>query len=91
MQQPIIQALRHHGIGGGLMWRNLRYSILVIFILAAVITPTADILNMCLFRRPDGGALRHQYRRGVAGTFPTQAASRSRLAGVAMPSSVRLP
>jgi len=43
------------------------------------------------FRRPDGGALRHQYRRGVAGTFPTQSASRGRLAGVAIPPSVRLP
>jgi sec-independent protein translocase protein TatC len=34
------------------MCRNLRYSILVIFIVAAVITPTADILNMCLFAAP---------------------------------------
>jgi sec-independent protein translocase protein TatC len=34
------------------MWRNLRYSILVIFILAAIVTPTADILNMCLFAAP---------------------------------------
>jgi sec-independent protein translocase protein TatC len=34
------------------MWRNLRYSILVIFVIAAIITPTADILNMCLFAAP---------------------------------------
>jgi sec-independent protein translocase protein TatC len=34
------------------MIRNLRYSILVIFIIAAIITPTADILNMCLFAAP---------------------------------------
>src|ERR1700732_1953195 len=34
------------------MWRNLRYSILVIFIIAAIVTPTADILNMCLFAAP---------------------------------------
>lgn len=34
------------------MWRNLRYSILVIFIVAAVVTPTADVLNMCLFAAP---------------------------------------
>jgi sec-independent protein translocase protein TatC len=34
------------------MWRNLRYSILVIFIIAAIVTPTADILNMCLFACP---------------------------------------
>jgi sec-independent protein translocase protein TatC len=34
------------------MWRNLRYSILAIFVLAAIVTPTADILNMCLFAAP---------------------------------------
>jgi sec-independent protein translocase protein TatC len=34
------------------MWRNLRYSILAIFIMAAIITPTTDILNMCLFAAP---------------------------------------
>jgi sec-independent protein translocase protein TatC len=34
------------------MWRTLRYSILVIFIVAAIATPTADILNMCLFAAP---------------------------------------
>src|ERR1700720_4362245 len=34
------------------MWRNLRYSILVIFIIAAIVTPTTDILNMCLFAAP---------------------------------------
>ena len=34
------------------MWRNLRYSILAIFVLAAIFTPTTDILNMCLFAAP---------------------------------------
>jgi sec-independent protein translocase protein TatC len=34
------------------MFRNLRYSILAIFVIAAIITPTADILNMCLFAAP---------------------------------------
>jgi sec-independent protein translocase protein TatC len=34
------------------MWRNLRYSILVIFVVAAIVTPTTDILNMCLFATP---------------------------------------
>jgi sec-independent protein translocase protein TatC len=34
------------------MWRNLRYAILAIFVLAAIVTPTADILNMCLFAAP---------------------------------------
>jgi len=36
----------------GWIRRNLRYSILVIFIIAAIITPTTDIMNMCLFAAP---------------------------------------
>ena len=36
----------------GWMWRNVRYSILVIFIIAAILTPTTDILNMCIFAAP---------------------------------------
>src|SRR6267378_1634498 len=39
-------------MNAGWMWRNLRYSILVIFIIAAIITPTTDILNMCIFAAP---------------------------------------
>ncbi len=34
------------------MWSNLRYSILVIFIIAAILTPTTDIMNMCVFAAP---------------------------------------
>jgi len=34
------------------MWRNLRYAILAIFVVAAIVTPTSDILNMCLFTAP---------------------------------------
>lgn len=34
------------------MWRNFRYSILAIVVVAAMITPTTDILNMCLFAAP---------------------------------------
>ena len=34
------------------MWRNLRYSILVMFVVAAIVTPSTDILNMCLFAAP---------------------------------------
>jgi len=34
------------------MWRNLRYSIHAIFVVAAMATPTTDILNMCLFAAP---------------------------------------
>jgi sec-independent protein translocase protein TatC len=34
------------------LWNNLRYSVLIIFIVAAIITPTTDILNMCIFAAP---------------------------------------
>ena len=34
------------------MLRNLRYATLVIFIIAAIVTPTTDVLNMCLFAAP---------------------------------------
>jgi sec-independent protein translocase protein TatC len=34
------------------MWNNFRYSILVIFIIAAIITPTTDVWNMCIFAAP---------------------------------------
>lgn len=39
-------------VSPGWMWRNVRYSILVIFVIAAVLTPTTDIMNMCLFALP---------------------------------------
>jgi sec-independent protein translocase protein TatC len=39
-------------VTAGWMWRNVRYAILAIFIIAAVLTPTTDILNMCLFAAP---------------------------------------
>lgn len=34
------------------LWKNIRYAILVIFIIAAIITPTPDILTMCVFATP---------------------------------------
>jgi len=34
------------------MWTNIRYAILGIFVVAAIITPTPDILNMCIFAAP---------------------------------------
>jgi sec-independent protein translocase protein TatC len=34
------------------MIKNFRYAILVIFILAAIVTPTPDIINMCVFAAP---------------------------------------
>jgi len=34
------------------MVKNFRYAILVIFILAAIVTPTPDVVNMCIFAAP---------------------------------------
>jgi sec-independent protein translocase protein TatC len=34
------------------MIKNFRYAILVIFILAAIVTPTPDVVNMCIFAAP---------------------------------------
>src|SRR5271165_4748920 len=39
-------------VSAGWMWRNIRYSILGIFVVAAIITPTPDIVNMCIFAAP---------------------------------------
>ena len=39
-------------VDAGFLWRNMRYSILIIFFLAAVLTPTTDIVNMCVFAAP---------------------------------------
>jgi sec-independent protein translocase protein TatC len=39
-------------ISPGWMWRNFRYAILAIFIVAAIVTPTPDVINMCIFAAP---------------------------------------
>lgn len=39
-------------VSPGWMWRNIRYAILAIFIVAAIITPTPDVVNMCIFAAP---------------------------------------
>lgn len=39
-------------VSAGWMWRNIRYAILVIFIIAGILTPTPDIMNMCIFAAP---------------------------------------
>src|SRR5277367_2201061 len=39
-------------VSAGWMWRNIRYAILGIFVVAAIITPTPDIMNMCIFAAP---------------------------------------
>jgi sec-independent protein translocase protein TatC len=39
-------------VSAGWLWKNIRYAILVIFIIAAIITPTPDVLTMCVFAAP---------------------------------------
>src|SRR5262249_43211791 len=39
-------------ITAGFLWRNFRYAILVIFIIAAIITPTGDMINQTVFAAP---------------------------------------
>ncbi|HET6277447.1 MAG TPA: twin-arginine translocase subunit TatC [Candidatus Polarisedimenticolia bacterium] len=34
------------------LWRNFKYAILIIFIIAAVITPTPDVVTQCIFAAP---------------------------------------
>jgi len=34
------------------LWNNFKYAILIIFIIAAIITPTPDPLTMCVFASP---------------------------------------
>jgi len=39
-------------VTAGWLWKYLRYAILIIFILAAVLTPSPDPFNQCLFAAP---------------------------------------
>ncbi len=39
-------------ITAGFLWRNFKYAILIIFIVAAVITPTPDVVTQCIFAGP---------------------------------------
>lgn len=39
-------------VTAGFLWRHFKYAVLVIFVLAAVITPTPDVVTQCLFAGP---------------------------------------
>ena len=39
-------------VSSGFMVRNFRYAILLIFIVAAIVTPSPDVLSMCIFAAP---------------------------------------
>ena len=70
-------------VSAGFMWKNFRYSILVIFIVAAIVTPTTDIVNMCIFAAPMIALYCDQHRSGVAGTSQAASGTESkRIAGM---------
>lgn len=56
--------------------RHFRWAVLIIFIIAAIITPTPDIFNQCLFAVPTLGL----YLVGVAGAWVVTRNRRRRLA-----------
>lgn len=39
-------------VTAGFLWKQIRYAILIIFTIAAILTPTTDIVNMCVFAGP---------------------------------------
>jgi sec-independent protein translocase protein TatC len=39
-------------VTAGFLWRNFRYALLVIFVLAALVTPTGDPMNQAVFAAP---------------------------------------
>jgi sec-independent protein translocase protein TatC len=39
-------------VSPGFMLKHSRYAILIIFIIAAIVTPTPDVVNMCIFAAP---------------------------------------
>jgi sec-independent protein translocase protein TatC len=50
-------------VSAGFLLRHFRWAVLIIFVVAAVLTPTADIVNLCIFAVPTIGL----YLLGVAG------------------------
>jgi sec-independent protein translocase protein TatC len=39
-------------VSAGFMWRNFRYAILLIFVVACAVAPTPDVITLCLFAAP---------------------------------------
>jgi sec-independent protein translocase protein TatC len=39
-------------VSAGFMWKNFRYAILIIFIIAGIVSPTPDMVNMFVFAAP---------------------------------------
>ena len=49
------------------LWKNIRYAILAVFLVAAIITPSPDPWTMCIYAVPMLVALPHRHRRGLVG------------------------
>jgi sec-independent protein translocase protein TatC len=63
---PVIFVLSRMGIvSAGFLWRNMKYAVLIFFVIAAVITPTGDAINLMLIAGPMLGL----YIIGVAVAF----------------------
>jgi sec-independent protein translocase protein TatC len=39
-------------VSASFLWKKARYAVLIIFILAALLTPTPDPVNQCIFAAP---------------------------------------
>jgi sec-independent protein translocase protein TatC len=64
-------------VTAGFMWKNFRYAILIIFIIAAIVSPTPDVLNMCIFAAPMIGL--YALSIGIAyGVHPKQRRAREK-------------
>jgi sec-independent protein translocase protein TatC len=57
------------------LWKNFRYAILIIFIIAAIITPTPDVVTMCVFATP----MLVLYLIGIGVAFLVHPARRNRV------------
>jgi sec-independent protein translocase protein TatC len=58
------------------LWKSIRYAILIIFIIAAILTPTPDPLTMCIFALPMLGL----YLLGIAVSYLVHPAQRRKRA-----------
>ena len=58
----------------GFLLRHFRWAVLLIFVVAALITPTPDVVNLCIFAVPTIGL----YLLGVAGAWVVTRAKRKK-------------
>jgi sec-independent protein translocase protein TatC len=63
----------------GLLMRFWRHAVVIIFIIAAIITPTPDVVNLCIFALPAIGL----YFLGVAAAYMAVRSKKRREAGMA--------